>query len=177
MSNQDKINKVLKALAEGTKSVRQNPSEQNYQKALLEIEKAGKQSNFWITIIAFTFIGVGFWLIMSHFSQPPKKSTPIYTFTFPLKYCGDTTSGGTNTWHPVYVDYSEASLNNIQKNYCCDATYDSTVDLILVASFHNKSKAEQLVKDLKKHNFKNARLGNGLVVTTNRGDQGKNCNK
>lgn len=58
MSDQDRINKVLKALQDGTESVRQNPSEDNYQTVLSKIERAGQKPNFWGMAIAVTFSGV-----------------------------------------------------------------------------------------------------------------------
>ncbi|XZN99043.1 MAG: type IV pilin-like G/H family protein [Microcoleus sp.] len=57
MSDQDRINKVLKALQDGTESVRQNPSEDNYQTVLSKIERAGQKPNFWGRAIAITLSG------------------------------------------------------------------------------------------------------------------------
>ncbi len=57
MSDRDRISKVLKALQDGTESVSQNPSEDNYQTVLSKIERAGQKPNFWERAIAITFSG------------------------------------------------------------------------------------------------------------------------
>jgi hypothetical protein len=57
MSDRYRIDKVLKALQDGTESVRQNPSEDNYQTVLSKIERAGQKPNFWGWAIAITLSG------------------------------------------------------------------------------------------------------------------------
>jgi Type IV pilin-like G and H, putative len=57
MSDRYRIDKVLKALQDGTESVRLNPSEDNYQTVLSNIERAGQKPNFWGWAIAITLSG------------------------------------------------------------------------------------------------------------------------
>jgi hypothetical protein len=57
MSDRYRIDRVLKALQDGTESVRLNPSEDNYQTVLSNIERAGQKPNFWGWAIAITLSG------------------------------------------------------------------------------------------------------------------------
>ena len=65
MGDRQRINNIMRALQEGTESVRRNPSEQNYRKALSDIERAGKKSNFWSWVIGWAILG-GIALNASH---------------------------------------------------------------------------------------------------------------
>lgn len=47
MNDKQRIDRVLKALQEGTESVRSNPSFDNYEYALEKIEQAGRRTRFW----------------------------------------------------------------------------------------------------------------------------------
>ncbi len=98
-----------------------------------------------------------------------------YTFNFPMSFCGDWSAGGTGTWYPVYVDYNEFNLRQIRQLYCCDAGYERSVNKILVASFYNRSKADQFVATLKSKNFPSAYLGSGRKITTSRTPNHNNC--
>ncbi|TAG88902.1 MAG: hypothetical protein EAZ09_01555 [Oscillatoriales cyanobacterium] len=181
MSDKNRINRVLKALQDGTESVRQNPSEGNYQTVLFKIQKAGKKTNFWGKGIAVTFLAlVGFFLI-GRYIQPPqqsishKKTTQTNSLNYSLTYCGDKTAGGTNTWYPVYIAYSPENLKIIHQSFCCNAFYDSSLNLIQVASFYNRSKADQLVAALKSRNLKSISIGEGQIVTTSPSHSRNNC--
>ncbi|CAD5965068.1 hypothetical protein PCC9214_03439 [Planktothrix tepida] len=87
---------------------------------------------------------------------------------FPLNYCGDQTSGGTNMWYPVYVDYSDKNLKTIKESFCCDSYLDESDNLIQVASFYNPKNANNLVKVLKSNGITSARVGTGEQKTTSR---------
>lgn len=113
-------------------------------------------------------------------SSPRPNSSPssqkiYYNFYFPMSSCGNISAGGTNTWYPVYVNYSESNLIQIQKFYCCDAEYDPSTNKIIVASFYNRAKADQLVAILKSKNFSTAYLGSGGRITTSRTANSNNC--
>ena len=181
MRDKDRINKVLKALRDGTESVRRNPSEDNYQTVLSKIERAGKKPNFGKTAIAVTFLAlVGFYLIGTY-SQPPKHddtqkhTNQTNSLNYPLTYCGDKTAGGTNIWYPVYIDYTKENLKIIRQYFCCNAFYDSSVNLIQVASFYNRSKADRLVAAMKSRNLKSTWIGEGQIVTTSPSNSRNNC--
>lgn len=85
-------------------------------------------------------------------------------FDFPMSFCGDISTGGTNTWYRVYVNYTDYNFHEIRNYYCCDA-YVNAANQIIVASFYNRSKANKFVAELKRRGF-NARRGTGTVVTT-----------
>ncbi len=91
--------------------------------------------------------------------QTTKVSTA--TFQFPMDSCGDQNPGGTNTWYPVYVDYSEENISIVKTRYCRDALplYKKEIakQKIQVASFINNSKADELARLLK------IELGSGEV--------------
>ncbi|HBE49824.1 MAG TPA: hypothetical protein DDW76_13775 [Cyanobacteria bacterium UBA11369] len=110
-------------------------------------------------------------------SSPPTQpnTKQDYIFNFPMSFCGDRSVGGTGTWYPVYVDYSESNLRQIRQLYCCDAAYEGSVNKILVASFYNRSKAEEFVAMLKNKNFGSAYLGSGLKITTSQTPSENNC--
>lgn len=110
------------------------------------------------------------------FSPPARQNNKqYYTFSSPMSFCGDKSAGGTGTWYPVYVDYSAANLRQIRKFYCCDAGYERSGNKILVASFYNRSKAEQFVVILRNKNFGSAYLGSGRKITTSRTSNQNNC--
>ncbi|MFB2918023.1 hypothetical protein [Aerosakkonema funiforme] len=110
--------------------------------------------------------------LFSPFRQNTKQ---YYTFKTPMSFCGDKSAGGTGTWYPVYVDDSADNLIQIRKFYCCDAAYERSVNKILVASFYNRSKAEQFVAILKNKNFPSAYLGSGRRITTSPTSSQDNC--
>jgi len=116
-----------------------------------------------------------------YYAQPPKPgyiqkpTTQTYSFNYRLTYCGDKTSGGTNSWYPVYTAYSTENLKIIRQSFCCNAFYDSSVNLIQVASFYNRSKATQLVSALKSRNLKSTWIGDGQIVTTSASKSRNNC--
>lgn len=181
MSDRDRINKVLKALQDGTESVRRNPSKDNYRTVLSKIERAGEKPNFWGRGIAVTFLGLVGLFVIGTYSQSPKSgyiqkpTTQTYSLNYSLTYCGDKTSGGTNSWYPVYTAYSAENLKIIRQSFCCNAFYDSSVNLIQVASFYNRSKATQLVSLMKSRNLKSTWIGEGQIVTTSASKSRNNC--
>lgn len=110
------------------------------------------------------------------FYPPARHNTKQYDpFNYPMNFCGDKSAGGTGTWYPVYVDYSESNLIKITNFYCCDAAYERSLNKILVASFYNRSKADQFVATLKNKNFRSAYLGSGRTITTSRTPTQNNC--
>ena len=110
------------------------------------------------------------------FSPPARQNAKqYYNFNSPMSFCGDNSAGGTGTWYPVYVDYSAANLRQIRKFYCCDAGYERSVNKILVASFYNRSKADQFVAILKNKNFPSVYIGSGRKITTSRTSNENNC--
>jgi len=121
--------------------------------------------------------------VTAHYSQLSKKKVTInapsviynYSFRFPMSSCGDKTAGGTNTWYPVYVEYDEARARTIRQYFCCDAFYDSSVNLIQIASFYNRSMANEFVKVMKANKFDSARVGSGRLITTYPSFQHNNC--
>ncbi len=116
-----------------------------------------------------------------YYGQPPqqsirhKKTTQTNSLNYSLSYCGDKTSGGTNTWYPVYIAYTKENLKIIRQSFCCNAFYDSSLNLIQVASFYNRSKADQLVAAMKSRNLKNMSIGEGQIVTTSPSHSRNNC--
>jgi hypothetical protein len=116
-----------------------------------------------------------------YYAQPPKlgyiqkPTTQTYSFNYHLTYCGDKTSGGTNSWYPVYTTYSAENLKIIRQSFCCNAFYDSSVNLIQVSSFYNRSKATKLVSALKSRNLKSTWIGEGQIVTTSASKSRNNC--
>lgn len=154
--NRDLEQKILKAL-------------QKHQAAKLH------KARFIFSIIAGLFVTI----ILSKcqlFYPPARQNTKqYYTLNFPMNFCGDKSVGGTGTWYPVYVDYNESNLRQIRQFYCCDAAYERSVNKILVASFYNRSKADQFVAILKNKNFRNAYLGSGRRITTSRTPNQNNC--
>ncbi|HEY9657372.1 MAG TPA: hypothetical protein V6C65_02825, partial [Allocoleopsis sp.] len=102
-------------------------------------------------------------------ATPVQDSTPqlegvvqqTSRYSFPIDTCGDRDPGGTNTWYPVYVNYSERNLSLIQSHYCRDAIRKYREDMglysIQVASFLNQSDAQEFAALLK------SEIGNGKV--------------
>lgn len=86
-------------------------------------------------------------------------------YTFPSDTCGARDPGGTNTWYPVYINYSEKNLSNVQNEYCRDAIleYREDIDLhsIQVASFLNLADAQKFASLMR------AELGSGEVGEAN----------
>lgn len=178
MSDRNRINKVLKALQEGTEAVRRNSSEQNYQRYERKIKKAGQRTNHWLWFICVTTVVAMLVFFFSLLAQkdPSVKTTKIKNmYKFPLSICGDQTSGGTNIWYPVYIDYNASDFQRISKKFCCDAYYNQSFGLIQVASFYSRSRADDLVRELKSNNFKSATVGEGQVVTTRPSSNRNNC--
>jgi hypothetical protein len=116
-----------------------------------------------------------------YYGQPPqhevsnKRATQTNSLNYPRTYCGDKTAGGTNTWYPVYIAYSAENLRIIHQSFCCNAFYDSSVNLIQVASFYNRSKADRLVAALKSRNLKSTWIGEGQIVTMSPSNSRNNC--
>ncbi len=82
---------------------------------------------------------IGFGIPLSRFMTKPLPLAPLVS-EFPKASCGDRNPGGSHTWHPVLVDYSEATLRRIQTDYCRDAMRkDNTIQ---VASFLSVEKAQ-----------------------------------
>jgi hypothetical protein len=179
MSDKERIDKLLKLLREGTEAVRRNPSEYNYQRIEKQIERAGQRTNLWHWVIGMTISGIVALLFIYILNQAQRNlsqaTNKSYYFNFPLSACGDKTSGGTNRWYPIYIDYNQEDLTRIRKYFCCDAFYNPSVGKIQVASFYNRSRAEQLVAELKDQNFKNAKVGTGGVVNTLSSSSKNNC--
>ncbi|MFB2917173.1 hypothetical protein [Aerosakkonema funiforme] len=120
-----------------------------------------------LILVVCILLGVGFNFF--YHSQQQKNITQLSTkiyFKFPMNYCGEPSSGGSNTWYPVYVSYTKMSLKRVRTNFCCDAYYDLSAKAIQVASFYSKSKAYGLVKELKNKGFINARVGIGSTINT-----------
>ncbi len=94
-------------------------------------------------------------------SSQIKSSQLNINSDFPKKSCGDKSPGGTNTWYPVYVDYTQENLNLIRSNYCRDALRNyrekKGFHSIQVASFLNYSDAQSFA------NFMQKQLGSGEV--------------
>jgi hypothetical protein len=152
--------------------------EQKILKALRRHQtKTSHKSRLIFSIIAGLIVTIIFSQIKSN---PPPNSSPstqktYYPFSFPMTYCGNISAGGTNNWYPVYVNYSESNLIQIQKFYCCDAEYDPSTNKIIVASFYNRAKADQLVAILKSQKFSSAYLGSGERIATSRTSNSKKC--
>lgn len=150
--------------------------EQQILKALQKHQAAKlHKARLMFSIIAGLFVTI----ILSKcqiFPAPPNQPTSkqYYTFNFPMSFCGDRSAGGTGTWYPVYVDYSESNLRQIRQFYCCDAAYVGSANKILVASFYHRSKAEEFVAIIKK-NFGSAYLGSGIKITTSQTPSQDNC--
>ncbi len=128
--------------------------------------------------------GIGGYCILYlgwYYGQPPqqsirqKKTPQTNSLNYSLSYCGDQTSGGANTWYPVYIAYSPENLKIIRQSFCCNAFYDSSLNLIQVASFYNRSKADRLVAALKSRNLKSISIGEGQIVTTSPSHSRNNC--
>ncbi|MFB2972612.1 hypothetical protein ACE1CD_26940 [Aerosakkonema sp. BLCC-F183] len=179
MSDRDRINKLLKVLREGSEAVRRNPSENNYKRFEKQIERAGQRTNPWRWVIGLTVSSIVALLFIYIVNQSHKnysqKNNKNYSFNFPMIACGDQTSGGTNRWYPIYINYNQQDLIRVRKYFCCDAFYDHGVGKIQIASFYNRSRAEQLVAELKAQNFKNAKVGAGDVVNTSPSSNQNNC--
>lgn len=79
-----------------------------------------------------------------------ETTTPSHSYDFPLDTCGDSDSDGNNTWYPVYVDYSEETLEQIRQNYCGDAIKnwreEEQKDSIQVGSFLTSEDAEEFAR-------------------------------
>jgi len=75
MGDRQKINNIMKALQDGTESVRRNPSEQNYRRALSDIERAGRTSNFWSWVIVGAIVAFPAFLVWE--SQPRVNITNL----------------------------------------------------------------------------------------------------
>lgn len=154
--NRDLEQKILKAL-------------QKHQAAKLH------KARLIFSIIAGLFVTI----ILSKcqlYSPPTQQHTKQdNTFNFPMSFCGDRSVGGTGTWYPVYVDYSESNLGEIRQLYCCDAAYEGSVNKILVASFYNRFKAEEFVAILKNKKFGSAYIGSGIKITTSGTLSQNNC--
>jgi hypothetical protein len=65
---------------------------------------------------------------------------------FPLNSCGDVNPGRVNNWYPVFVNYSDADLFLIRRDYCGDAyrtrRKDTGTMAIQVGSFTSRERAE-----------------------------------
>lgn len=178
MSDRHRINKVLKTLQEGTEAVRRNSSEQNYQRYERKIKQAGQRTNPLLWFIGMTTVVAILVLLFSLLAQKEeylKNTQRKSIYKFPLSSCGDKTSGGTNIWYPVYIDYNASDLHRISKYFCCDAYYDSSFGVIQVASFYSRSRAYKLMRELKSNNFQSATVGEGQVVTTRPSSNRNNC--
>jgi hypothetical protein len=85
----------------------------------------------------------------------PVKETLLSsaTFQFPMGSCGDSSTGGRDTWYPVFVDFTEKQLSDIKSKYCRDAIAHFRKEIgkqsIQVASFTSNAKAEELAGLLK----------------------------
>lgn len=147
----------------------------------LQRHQAGKDNKrMWIfSIIAGLFVTIILSKCQTNSPRDQQTSQRNKTnssfFKFPRSFCGDKSAGGTGTWYPVYVDYSESNLRQIRQLYCCDAAYDPSVNKIIVGSFYNPSKANQFVAILKSKNFRTAYLGYGQRITSSRTPNSNNC--
>lgn len=95
------------------------------------------------------------------FPRPKRAIQQASRYSFPTDTCGDRDPGGTNTWYPVYANYSQRNLSLIQSRYCRDAIrkYREAIGLnsIQVASFLNRSDAQEFAALLK------SEIGSGEV--------------
>lgn len=95
---------------------------------------------------------------IERFSVPIPDSVPDPIAGFPKASCGDPNSGGSNTWYPVVVNYSEATLRRVQTEYCRDAIRKE--NSIQVASFLSLEKARDFAV------FMQNSVGSGRVGST-----------
>lgn len=97
-----------------------------------------------------------------------RSSTENSSFTArtPEDSCGDRDPGGTNTWYPIYINYSEKNLQQARNYFCRDAitTYRETKRLhsIQIASFLNKSEAHEFA-DLMQREVGSGEVGEGTI--------------
>lgn len=155
------------------------------QKILKALRRHQTKTSHKLRLIFSIIAGLFVTIILSQIKgnsppNPPPNSSPstqktYYPFSFPMTYCGNISAGGTNTWYPVYVNYSESNLKQIQRFYCCDAQYDPSTNKIIVASFYNRAKADQLVAILKSKNFSSAYLGSAGRIATSRTSNSSKC--
>ncbi|NET45492.1 hypothetical protein [Okeania sp. SIO2B3] len=110
MGDRQRINNIMRALQEGTESVRRNPSEQNYRKALSDIERAGKKSNFWSWVIGWAILGG---IALNAFNG--SESQPRVNITDLDIYHNVSSSSGKNI--KMVLDFDTANI----KNYSCTA--------------------------------------------------------
>ncbi|MFB2970074.1 serine protease [Aerosakkonema sp. BLCC-F183] len=84
-------------------------------------------------------------------SAPPPR--PELT-GFPKQTCGGSNPPGLQTWYPVFVNYSEQRLRQIQSRFCRDAFPNDKRDpnrtYIQVVSFQNRAIAEAFAQLMKK---------------------------
>lgn len=141
--------------------------------------KLNKRRLIIFSLIAGLFVTIIFSKCQTNsprYQQTYQQTKTNYSFfKLPRSFCGDKSAGGTGTWYPVYVDYSESNLRQIRQLYCCDAAYEPSVNKIIVASFYNHSKANQFVAILKSKNFRTAYLGYGQRITSSRTPNSNNC--
>lgn len=98
--------------------------------------------------------------------QPEEVVQKRSVYNFPANTCGDRDPGGTNTWYPVYVNYSEKNLSLVKDLYCRDAItkYRENLGLhsIQIASFLNRSDAQKFAELMQYE------IGSGEVGEPNR---------
>lgn len=83
-------------------------------------------------------------------AETVNQSSYFKNYQFPLASCGDKDLGGSNTWYPVFIKNSEQNFISVRRNFCQDSIrkyrQDRQRTSIQVASFTNKSKAEEFAK-------------------------------
>jgi len=97
-------------------------------------------------------------------TTPSSSSTEFDKAQFPQSTCGDSLPSGSSSsieFHPVFIKYSESSLQTVKSNFCADAykttRRDSGEVAIQVASFTDRRRAESF------SNFMNTKVGSGDV--------------
>jgi serine/threonine protein kinase len=97
-------------------------------------------------------------------TTPTSSSNEFDKAQFPQSTCGDSLPTGSSSsieFHPVFIQYSESSLQTVKSNFCADAykttRRDSGEVAIQVASFTDRRRAESF------SDFMNTKVGSGDV--------------
>lgn len=121
-------------------------------------DSSSGKGGLWLLII---LLGVGFGvgrMFMSNWNGVNqllgdnfnRSTNRVVIPNFPLKACGDVNPGGVNTWYPIFVNYSDADLFLIRRDYCGDAyrtrRKDTGTMAIQVGSFTSQERAEAFAK-------------------------------
>lgn len=81
-------------------------------------------------------------------STPEAKANENSSFRFPQSSCGDKSTGGDDTWYPVFIDGGD--LETVRRKFCADAVAtqrkDTSVDTVQLASFTSRVKAVEFAQ-------------------------------